>query len=86
MKYRKSAFPIMADGFRLDGDATGIECMDSGMSLRDYFAGQAIIGLALNIKEHNPEAFTVVARHSYEMADAMLAERERSEKQEGAKK
>lgn len=45
-----------------------------GMSLRDYFAGQALAGLArgvgLDLERHD------LARRAYNIADAMLAERE----------
>lgn len=49
-----------------------------GMSLRDYFAGQALIGLMSNsVHDHSPlfgegEPF---ARDAYIVADAMLAAR-----------
>jgi len=53
---------------------------DQGMTLRDYFAGQAVgeviayfAGKHLIRNETAPEAF---ARKSYEIADAMLAARE----------
>ena len=44
-----------------------------GMSLRDWFAGQALVGMLAN-----PEIITRkadVAAHAYGYADAMLAER-----------
>lgn len=46
-----------------------------GMALRDYFAGQALIGAATNIAD-----FTIgeAARRAYQYADAMLAAREQS--------
>lgn len=54
-----------------------------GMSLRDWFAGQALNGYLSNrismaaavceSKEKNVEFPTYLARLSYEMADAMLA-------------
>lgn len=44
---------------------------DGGMSLRDYFAAQAIAGLAANMVP-----ITNLARYAYELADAMLKERE----------
>ena len=46
----------------------------TGMSLRDYFAGQALVGQLMNKLDygHPPSR---VARHSYEFADAMLKER-----------
>ena len=53
---------------------------DYGMSLRDWFAGQALAGLAANTngiyvhgeKKHDVDAYALAA---YAMADAMLAER-----------
>lgn len=59
-------------------DNTGRRGM--GMSLRDYFASQALIGV-MNIcrddtrsqGETNPQMFS---RKAYELADAMLAARE----------
>ena len=44
----------------------------NGMTLRDYFAGQALMGLLSSNVFGDKETF---AKHSYEMADAMLAER-----------
>jgi hypothetical protein len=46
----------------------------NGMSLRDYFAGQALAGML-----SNPECITgrpAVAVHAYGYADAMIAARE----------
>lgn len=54
-----------------------------GMTLRDWFAGQALVALANEHHgndwgtggvEHGP----ICARKAYSIADAMLAERERS--------
>jgi hypothetical protein len=42
-----------------------------GMTLRDYFAGQALIGIAWDCGLSKAEA----AETAYEFADAMLAER-----------
>lgn len=59
-------------------------CMEQdGMSLRDYFAGQAmakLIALAVDDQhfsndERGMEACALIAEASYKMADAMLAER-----------
>jgi hypothetical protein len=46
----------------------------SGMSLRDWFAGQALTASAM----HYPMKANDAARHAYQMADAMLAEREKA--------
>ena len=54
-------------------DAKGF--VSEGMSLRDYFAGQAMAGqLADPDGEIDPK---LIARWSYAYADAMLAEREK---------
>lgn len=82
------AFPTM---FRNDGDLN-VSAPDGavvppageyqllGMSLRDYFAGQALIGMlsqpadAQNVNVYdNPKH---AASWSYELADAMLAQRD----------
>lgn len=44
-----------------------------GMSLRDWFAGQALTEFAGFVTVEIPETFNVVARHCYRMADAMIA-------------
>ena len=52
-----------------------------GMTLRDYFAGQALVAISSlwkgNIGDFDNEAADRAARASYRMADAMLAEREK---------
>lgn len=47
----------------------------SGMSLRDYFAGQALAGLCATGESDTPSAYAQVA---YAMADAMFAERSKT--------
>lgn len=42
------------------------------MTLRDYFAGQALAGIAWAINNENPQ---MVAHECYVMADAMLEAR-----------
>lgn len=46
-------------------------CCQSGMSLRDYFAGKAMQALAQG------NYFDATARQAYMIADAMLREREK---------
>lgn len=48
-----------------------------GMSLLDYFAGQALVGMVADAKEHIPaeRVHHVCALGAYMMADAMLAVR-----------
>ena len=50
----------------------------SGMSLRDWFAGMALIGIMLQMKAE-AQLLTSLA---YDIADAMLAEKEKQEKEE----
>lgn len=49
----------------------------SGMSLRDWFAGQALAGFAASDAAIGKWHDGTVAKCAYEVADAMLAERER---------
>ena len=46
---------------------------DSGMSLRDWFAGQAIAGRLI---DHDVKT-ALVGVYAYQIADSMLAEREK---------
>ena len=47
---------------------------DEGMSLRDYFAGQALVGILMNF---GPSPSKYRAGQAYEFADAMLEARKR---------
>ena len=60
---------------------TGLGCMDGGMTLRDWFAGQVLAGnmafISVNIAdESEPSRY---AAQAYMLADAMLAEHEKEE-------
>ncbi len=55
-----------------------IEGTFSGMTLRDWFAGQWLTGWMANSKVVPPgTTLAIVAKSAYEVADAMLTERER---------
>lgn len=72
--YRGPVFP----DFKADhcgGAANTTFSPVGGLSLRDYFAGQALAGLMLREAYTSPGNRAGVA---YEFADAMLAEREKS--------
>lgn len=69
-----SKFPQPA--FPLDPDAYGDSEL-SGMSLRDYFAAQALIAMAPAASERRmPDS--EVAQCAYALADAMMREREKA--------
>ena len=74
MKDGGPAFPIVND----DG------VRDTGMSLRDYFAAQAMNGVLERASYDDRQAGEslpqVFARRCYELADAMLAEKEKTER------
>lgn len=46
-----------------------------GMSLLDYFAGQALAGVLASPSLTQPSSFTAVAKDCYRFADAMLKAR-----------
>ena len=50
-----------------------------GLSLRDYFAAKALQALIFAINTYELDDYKCVANDAYQMADAMLAERERGE-------
>ena len=53
------------------------QSFNPGMSLRDWFAGQALIGLMGDpgMRPSNLDEFEHMARRLYQVADAMLKER-----------
>jgi hypothetical protein len=58
-------------------DAQGFNSI--GMSLRDYFAAQAIVGMSLTGSGYGKDEvpwFDIVAKRAYELADAMLKARD----------
>ena len=54
------------------------EChyQDAGMSLRDYFAAKAMLGVITDPHHDVAEGYDTVASYAYSLADAMLAARE----------
>lgn len=82
MKDGGPAFPHGPLGMSFTGEDgyTSHQCPASeGMSLRDYFAGQAASGLLADPNLYNgPNWPSLSAGDCYKFADAMLAEREKS--------
>lgn len=73
MKDGGSAFP----GFTVERDGDFFSnCPYEGMTLRDYFAGQALAGIAVNGANRPAVSWDVIAGASYQLADAMLKVRE----------
>lgn len=71
---------VGGSAFSLKAPTTGD---DQGISLRDYFAGQALPGvmgmdtglLKIMARGYGGAVEVAIARSAYEIADAMLAER-----------
>ena len=75
-----SAFPELESGTLIhDYYDDGKHSLDlqssSGMSLRDYFAGQALTGLVSHVSGTQEVYRRVIAEDAYRFADAMLKER-----------
>lgn len=71
VKYTPPAFPVLKRG------RNGLDCTDTGMSLRDWFAGQALAGVASNPEggffiDTNGDIAPQLARICYDLADCML--------------
>ena len=53
---------------------------NEGMALRDWFAGQALVGIinacAMDTRVHGETSEMLFARKAYSVADAMIAARE----------
>ena len=58
-------------------DCSALVSPPRGMSMRDWFAGQAIAGMRLPPDYSKGPCNAAAAERAYAMADAMLAERER---------
>ena len=67
------AFPRA--GLKLAG---GVDPSTNGMTLRDWFAGQAMTGV-LALQDADERSYENLAMHCYAFADAMLAAREKGE-------
>lgn len=73
------AFPTLMREWRIEeGDLagnTGFECVDPGMTLRDYFAAKAMQGYFERLRATQYVPHEQVAVDAYRMADAMLKAR-----------
>ena len=72
------AYPAKAEGYVSSGphgEAIAQYRETSGMSLRDWFAGQALAGLLAKYFLNKPEDQKTTTQMAYQLADAMLTER-----------
>ena len=68
------AFPLQTnDGSKIH--------FNLGMDLRDYFAAKALQGMIASPNCDTEVNVTVISRHAYLIADAMIKERERKDEQ-----
>jgi hypothetical protein len=77
----------MAEGLMMNNDKTGGAAFplesdygsQKGMTLRDYFAGQALMGIMGNpaIDESEKWDIPTICNATYRIADYMIAEREK---------
>ena len=68
--------------FPLINEHTHPTTINNGMTLRDYFAGQALAGLCVRAADDGQRTewrFQLIANVALKVADAMLAARERKE-------
>lgn len=78
------AFPMAGYTEMVEGRPHTLYAPMNGMTLRDYFAAQALTGYLLGARSEgwappNPTQQEFMARNTYEMADAMLAAREKKD-------
>lgn len=73
------AFPVLSDVEyeRPDGSVHALDLRHEGMSLGDWFAGQALHGLlaAGLLNQSNEDAEAMLAAAAYRLSKAMLAEK-----------
>ena len=69
-----SAFPHSSQPLDAQGNPMCDERSEWGMSLRDWFARQALVGMVHRF-DHPHERRELLARDCYSIADAMLAAR-----------
>lgn len=71
------AFPIQ---HQVNANGDVVQWSETGMTLRDYFAAKVMQGDIASTGEHSgPINILLLAKWSYEVADAMLAERSKGE-------
>ena len=68
--------------YDINGVPNGGDVPEPGMTLRDYFAAQAMQGMCIN-PAYDDVTWPATAEAAYAAADAMLAERKRTSKEDG---
>ena len=77
MKDGRPAFPVLDGKYGYEGEYLGVESISNGMTLRDWFAGQALAGIASGVNWFTANDWTKAAKCAYGVADAMLEERKK---------
>jgi hypothetical protein len=76
-----NALPSQADVYKAEGSGNLVRLKPEGcdgMTLRDWFAGQALYGIAMNFEKiYFKTGGESMASLAYELADFMLAERDK---------
>lgn len=70
--------PAFPGGYRKTPITEGESHRYEGMTLRDYFAGQALIGILTQKWTEESKYATLIATDAYKFADAMIAERNKN--------
>ena len=79
MDYDKTGGPVYPGapmGFMVDAHGNKTPIGGEGMTLRDYFAGQALDAYIARFNGVSEDALNNIAHRSYAMADAMIAARD----------
>ncbi len=72
------AFPHTLSQAKDEKDEIYYYQTEGGMSLRDWFAGQALVGLAASGELSGSGAARMAAEYAYQVADAMLEARDKN--------
>lgn len=76
------AFPVKGGQVEIDPETKAFCMPSTGMTLRDYFAAKAMQGMLAHATRYRPRQqdkllhwHAAMSKEAYEVADAMLAER-----------
>lgn len=70
--------PAFPNGQQVNANGEVVTYADSGMTLRDWFAGKIVTSLGPALFQPKGPTVEIIASNVYHLADAMLAEREKA--------